>query len=128
MKPRMRPRTAASSGSNQFSPRNGCGVVVAILSSMAWSPGGWQAACWVAFQSGDYAASKFPPSSRHDPFSHFGAGNTPHAVYHQNLFAASTISFNLAPGVALSNSMAAVDDQMARLGVPASIHATFQGT
>src|SRR5271169_790921 len=67
MKLRMRSRTAVSSGSNQSSPRNGCAMVVAILSFMAWSPGGWQAAFWVAFQSGDYAASKFPPSLRHDP-------------------------------------------------------------
>jgi len=61
-------------------------------------------------------------------FSHFGAGTTPHAVYHQNLFAASTISFNLAPGFSLGEATAAIDDQMARLGVPASIHGTFQGT
>ena len=61
-------------------------------------------------------------------FSHFGAGTTPHAVYHQNLFAASTISFNLAPGVSLGEATAAIDDQMAGLGVPASIHGTFQGT
>jgi multidrug efflux pump len=61
-------------------------------------------------------------------FSHFGADTTPHAVYHQNLFAASTISFNLAPGVSLGEATAAIDDQMARLGVPASIHGTFEGT
>jgi hypothetical protein len=30
-------------------------------------------------------------------FSRFGAGHTPIAVYHDDLFAASTISFNLAP-------------------------------
>jgi len=61
-------------------------------------------------------------------FSHFSAGTTPHAVYHQNLFAASTISFNLAPGVSLSEATAAIRDQVVRLGVPASIHGTFEGT
>jgi multidrug efflux pump len=61
-------------------------------------------------------------------FSHFSAGITPHAVYHQNLFAASTISFNLAAGVSLSEATAAIRDQVARLGVPASIHGTFEGT
>jgi multidrug efflux pump len=61
-------------------------------------------------------------------FSHFGRADTPIAVYHQNLFAASTISFNLAPGASLSAAMAAIDDQMARLGVPASIHGGFAGT
>jgi multidrug efflux pump len=61
-------------------------------------------------------------------FSHFDAGITPHAVYHQNLFVASTISFNLAPGVSLGEATAAINDQMGRLGVPASIHGTFEGT
>jgi multidrug efflux pump len=61
-------------------------------------------------------------------FSRFETRNTPHAVYHQHLFAASTISFNLAPGVSLSEATVAIGDEMARLGVPASIHGTFQGT
>jgi multidrug efflux pump len=61
-------------------------------------------------------------------FTSFGAGDTPIAVYHANLFAASTISFNLMTGVSLGEATAAVDDRIARLGVPASIHGTFQGT
>jgi len=60
-------------------------------------------------------------------FTRFGAGKTPIAVYHDNLFAASTISFKLAPGVSLGEATAAVDDLMARLGMPASIHGSFQG-
>ncbi len=61
-------------------------------------------------------------------FADFGPGNTPLAVNHQNLFVASTISFNLAPGVSLSEATAAIEDKMARLGVPASIRGSFQGT
>jgi len=61
-------------------------------------------------------------------FSRFGAGNTPIAVYHDNLFTASTISFNLAPGVSFGEATAAVDDRIARLDVPASIHGSFKGT
>jgi multidrug efflux pump len=61
-------------------------------------------------------------------FSRFETKDTPHAVYHQNLFAASTVSFNLPPGVSLSEAMAAIDYQVARLGVPTSIHGVFQGT
>jgi len=61
-------------------------------------------------------------------FTRFGAGNTPIAVYHDNLFAASTISFSLAPGVSLGEATAAIDDRMARLDMPASIHGSFQGT
>ena len=61
-------------------------------------------------------------------FTSFGAGHPPVAVYHDNLFGASTISFSLAPGVSLGEATAVVDDLIARLGVPASIHGTFQGT
>jgi multidrug efflux pump len=61
-------------------------------------------------------------------FAHFAPGNTPLAVNHQNLFVASTISFNLPPGVSLGQATAAIDDQMHRIGVPASIQGSFQGT
>jgi len=60
--------------------------------------------------------------------AHFGPGNTPLAVNHQNLFVASTISFNLAPNVSLSQATAAIEDEMRRLGVPASVRGSFQGT
>jgi multidrug efflux pump len=60
--------------------------------------------------------------------AHFGTGNAPLAVNHQNLFVASTISFNLAPGVSLSQATAAIEDQMRQLGLPAAIHGSFQGT
>jgi multidrug efflux pump len=52
----------------------------------------------------------------------------PLSVNHQGQFAATTISFNLAPGVALSEASAAIRDTMARIGVPTSIYASFEGT
>jgi len=60
--------------------------------------------------------------------AHFAPGNAPLAVNHQNLFVASTISFNLAPNVSLSQATAAIEDEMRKLGVPASIRGSFQGT
>jgi len=60
--------------------------------------------------------------------AHFSPGNAPLAVNHQNLFVASTISFNLAPNVSLSQATAAIDNEMRRLGVPASVRGSFQGT
>ncbi|HKW54350.1 MAG TPA: efflux RND transporter permease subunit, partial [Stellaceae bacterium] len=59
---------------------------------------------------------------------HYEAGKTPLAVNHQGLFVASTISFNLAPGKSLSDATAAVAEAMNNIGVPTSIHGTFQGT
>jgi len=61
-------------------------------------------------------------------FTHYGPGKTPLAVNHQGPFVASTISFNLAPGVALSDASAAIGSAMLRLGVPGTVHGTFQGT
>jgi multidrug efflux pump len=61
-------------------------------------------------------------------FAKFGPGTTPLAVNHQGLFAASTISFNLAPGTSLSDAVSVIASTMNRIGVPASIHGGFQGT
>jgi multidrug efflux pump len=55
-------------------------------------------------------------------------GNTPLAVNHQSLFVASTISFNLAPGVSLSQAQQAIDQAVSRLDMPATVHGSFQGT
>ena len=60
--------------------------------------------------------------------SHFGPGAIPLAVNHQGLFVANTISFNLAPGVSLGAAVDLIEATMTRLGVPATIHGTFQGT
>ena len=55
-------------------------------------------------------------------------GTTPLAVNHQGLFVASTISFNLAPGKTLSDAVAYVNDTMREIGLPSTIHGSFQGT
>jgi multidrug efflux pump len=61
-------------------------------------------------------------------FSRYGPTNTPLAVNHQAQFAASTISFNLPPGVSLSDVTRAVQDALDRIGLPTSVHGSFQGT
>jgi multidrug efflux pump len=61
-------------------------------------------------------------------FSQFGPDTTPLAVNHQGHFVAATISFNLAPGKSLSDAATAIRETMVRIGVPASIHGSFQGT
>jgi multidrug efflux pump len=58
----------------------------------------------------------------------FSQGATPLAVNHQGLLVANTISFNLQPGVSLSEGIAIIEATMNRLGVPATIRGTFQGT
>ena len=61
-------------------------------------------------------------------FSHFGPGNTPLSVNHQGQFVATTLSFNLPPGRSLGDATAAINQTMAEIGMPASIHGSFAGT
>ena len=60
--------------------------------------------------------------------AHYQAGNTPLAVNHQGLFVASTISFNLKPGVSLGQATQAINAAVAELRMPATIHGSFSGT
>ena len=61
-------------------------------------------------------------------FAHFETKTTTLVVNHQGQFPAVTISFNLAPGVVLSDAVTAIDDATAKIGMPATIQGSFQGT
>jgi hydrophobe/amphiphile efflux-1 (HAE1) family protein len=61
-------------------------------------------------------------------FTHFTPSNMPLAVNHQSQFPSVTISFNLAPGVALGQATLAIEKVESTIGFPASIQASFQGT
>jgi multidrug efflux pump len=61
-------------------------------------------------------------------FARYGPTTTPLGVNHQSQFVATTISFNLPEGTSLSAATEAVNYAMARIGVPTSIHGSFQGT
>ncbi len=79
------------------------------------------------------ASSSAPVSSAKEtmiPLSAFArleTGNAPVQVSHQGLFVATTISFNLASGKSLSDATAAIDEAMASLRLPATIHGEFAG-
>jgi hydrophobe/amphiphile efflux-1 (HAE1) family protein len=55
-------------------------------------------------------------------------GTTALSVNHQGQFPSVTISFNLAPGVALGQAIDAIHAAELAIGMPASLHAGFQGT
>jgi multidrug efflux pump len=61
-------------------------------------------------------------------FARFAPSVAPLAVNHQGQFPAVTISFNLAPGVALGQAVAAIERATAALALPASLRTSFQGT
>lgn len=55
-------------------------------------------------------------------------GFAPLSVAHQGQFAAVTISFNLDPGVSLSQAKRVLDELRVKLGMPTSVIGSFQGT
>ncbi len=58
----------------------------------------------------------------------WSASRTLLSVNHQGQFPAVTLSFNLAPGVALGPALAAIHRAETEIGLPAGIHAAPQGT
>ncbi|MGB7745724.1 MAG: multidrug efflux RND transporter permease subunit [Verrucomicrobiia bacterium] len=61
-------------------------------------------------------------------FTRFESGTAPLSINHQGQFPAVTISFNLAPGVALGEATKAIENEQKKLGMPLSVQASFQGT
>jgi len=61
-------------------------------------------------------------------FARYGPLTAPLAVNHQGLFPAATISFNLAPGVALGDAVQAIDAAAKTIGLPPTIHTAYAGT
>jgi multidrug efflux pump len=53
---------------------------------------------------------------------------TPLSINHTGLFPSVTVSFNLAPGVALSDAAARISEMQGRLGMPATFRGFFAGT
>jgi multidrug efflux pump len=61
-------------------------------------------------------------------FTHFEPSNTPLAVNHQGQVPSVTISFNLAPGIALGQATDAIENAERSIGFPSTIQASWQGT
>jgi multidrug efflux pump subunit AcrB len=62
-------------------------------------------------------------------FTHFDTEHTSYlSINHQGQFPAVTISFNLAPGVALGDAVAAIQKAALAAHLPGAMQGTFQGT
>ncbi len=61
-------------------------------------------------------------------FSSYALGNTPLSVNHQNTSVAATISFNMAPGKALSDAQRDIEQVKQQIGLPSTVVGSFQGT
>jgi len=60
--------------------------------------------------------------------THYAPTTAPLSVNHQGQFPSVTVSFNLAPGMALSDASAEIDKMEESLGMPSTIQAMFSGT
>jgi multidrug efflux pump len=61
-------------------------------------------------------------------FSVYTSDSTPLAVNHQGQFPCVTISFNLPPGVSLSQAVELIDNAEREIGLPSNVSGSFQGT
>jgi len=61
-------------------------------------------------------------------FAHFTSKVQPLSISHQGVFPAVTLSFNLAPGVALGQAVTKIQEMADRLHAPPTLNASFQGT
>ena len=61
-------------------------------------------------------------------FAHWELSASPTSVRHQDTSLATTISFSLAPGKSLSDAVNAIREGEAAIGMPITVHGSFQGT
>ena len=61
-------------------------------------------------------------------FTRFYPANAPLAINHQGQFPVVTLSFNLAPRTSLGDATRAIEEAQREIGIPASLHTSFQGT
>jgi multidrug efflux pump len=63
-----------------------------------------------------------------DAIARFKSRATATSINHQNTDLAATVSYNLAQGATLSDSAAAIRNAESAIGMPSSVHGSFQGT
>jgi len=105
--------------SNIYKGLNQYHVVMEVAPEAQQSPDGLKA-IYVPSKSG-----KLVPLSA---FAHYEHASTALSVNHQGLFPSITLSFNLAPGASLGPAVQHIIQAEHELGVPSTVHATFQGT
>jgi multidrug efflux pump len=101
------------------------GMPSSASSSAAFSTAGGLAATPAAAAATPSSNGAMVPLSA---IAHWEQKRTSLAVNHQGQYPAVTLTFNLAPNVALGDAVTALQKAQADMGMPTAIHATFQGT
>ncbi|WP_421988333.1 efflux RND transporter permease subunit [Roseococcus sp.] len=103
-----------------FTQVNAYHVVLEILPSIQADPTVLQQ----IFIRSPLTGQQVPMSS----FAHWSTAPTrPLAINHQSMFPSATISFNLAPGVALGDAVTAIQQKLRDLNTPGGLVSSFQG-
>ncbi len=72
-------------------------------------------------------AMSSPVAAPLSAFTHWGAKAGPLTITHQGQFPVITLSFNLAPGMSMSDAVTAIDQAKKDLNMPPGIEAAYQG-
>ena len=118
---------AASTGESTTAAAIASGTLTGIASS------GSSASTTSTAGAGTAATAATTPASTGamvplSAIAHWQQKRTSLAVNHQGQYPAVTLTFNLAPNVALGDAVTALQKAQADMGMPTNIHATFQGT
>jgi multidrug efflux pump len=105
--------------STMYTPLNQYHVVMTATPSFWQNPEGLNAIYLPSTTGGQTPLSAF---------ARYAPSTAPLAVNHQAQFPSVTLSFNLPPGVALGDAVAAIAAAEQDLGLPSSIRGSFQGT
>ena len=89
------------------------------------SPAGGTAASGVLATGVPASTSRMVPLST---IAHYESRNAALQVNHQGQYPAITLTFNLAPNVALGDAVTALEKAQREMGMPSGVHASFQGT
>lgn len=107
-----------------YVPSGGTTVAVPATISTGISGNAASSSSTGAGQTGSGENALVPLSA----FASFDPTLTALSVSHQEQFTASTISFNLLPGVSLSSVQGPIEKTMVSIGVPEAVRGSFQGT
>jgi multidrug efflux pump len=110
--------TTAGSSTNPVASSTGSG---AAASGSASTPATGSTSTSSSASSTQFSAAQL------GVFAHWTTKSGPQTINHQGQFPVVTLSFNLAPGVALSQAVTAVDQAVTDLHMPRGIQAAYQG-
>jgi multidrug efflux pump len=116
------PNTAAAAAAPVAALASSAATVPAVISSTAAITAASATPAAVPTPSIGGAMVPLSAIAKYDP------ERTSLAVNHQGQYPAVTLTFNLAPNVALGDAVTALEKAQGEMDMPSGIHATFQGT